>query len=165
MSTPAQRITDYLLADHHVIEELLGRARGETFELAAFTEMRRHLLRHIAIEEKVLFPAVLARDPGALPEGRQLKIEHAALASLLVPTPDLALAAEVATILAVHDEREESAGGVYERCEAALGDASFDLVERARAVPAVRASAYLDRPGLRRTAKEALEAAARVREP
>lgn len=160
-----ERITEYLLADHRAIEELLTRARGSAFDLDAFTEMRKRLLRHIAVEEKVLFPAVLARDPGALPDAKQLKIEHAALGTLLVPVPDLALAGEIATILAVHDDREECAGGVYERCERALGDASFELTERARAVPPVRASAYLDRAGLRRTASEALAAASRARTP
>jgi len=158
-----ERITDYLLEDHRAIEALLARARGGTFDLEAFTEMRKRLLRHIGVEEKVLFPAVLARDPGALPDAKQLKIEHAALGSLLVPTPDLALATEIATILAVHDEREETPGGVYERCERALGETSFELAVRARAVPPVRASAYLDRPGLRRTASEALAAATRAR--
>jgi hypothetical protein len=159
-----ERITEYLLADHRAIEELLARSRANGFALDAFSEMRKRLLRHIAVEEKVLFPAVRARDPGALPDAGQIKIEHAALCSLLVPTPDLALANEVAMLLDQHDAREESAGGVYERCERALGDASFELVSLARAVPPVRASAYLDRPGLRRTAREALEAATRVRD-
>lgn len=158
-----ERITDYLLEDHRAIEALLARATGTAFDLDAFTEMRKRLLRHIAVEEKVLFPAVLARAPDALPDAKQLKIEHAAIGSLLVPTPDLALATEIATILAVHDDREESAGGVYERCERALGDTSSEVLARARAVPPVRASAYLDRPGLRRTASEALAAASRAR--
>jgi len=160
-----ERITEYLRADHHVIEDWLAQSRAHGFALDAFTQMRRVLLRHIAVEEKVLFPAVRARDPGALIDARQIKIEHAALSSLLVPIPDLALAAEVATLLAEHDAREECAGGIYERCELVLGDASFDLASRARGVPAVRASAYLDRPNLRRTAREALEAAARARAP
>jgi len=158
-----ERITDYLLADHREIEAWLARARGDELALEAFTEMRKRLLRHIAIEEKVLFPAVRARDPAALPDARQIKIEHAALGSLLVPTPDLALAAEIAALLAVHDEREESPGGVYARCEAAVAEISAELAVRARAFPEVRASAYLDRPGQRRTAREALEAASRTR--
>jgi len=156
-----ERITEYLTTDHREIEALMERALGPEFDVEAFTAMRLGLLRHIAIEEKVLFPAARARDPGALPDARQLKIDHAAIATLLVPIPDRALAQEIVSILDGHSAREEMAGGVYERCEAALGEASFDLAIRARAFPAVRASAYLDRPGLRRTAREALEAAAR----
>ena len=84
-----ERITEYLLADHRAIEDCLARSRAHGFALDAFTEMRKRLLRHIAVEEKVLFPAVRARDPGALPDARQIEIEHAALSSLLVPLPDL----------------------------------------------------------------------------
>ena len=158
-----ERITEYLLADHREIEAGLSRARAGAFDLDAFTAMRRRLLRHIAVEEKILFPAVRAADPAALFDARELKLEHAAIGSLLVPVPDLALAGEIAGLLARHDEREESAGGVYARCEAAIGEASFELAERARAFPEVRASADLDRPGLRRTAREALDAATRSR--
>ena len=158
-----ERITDYLLADHREIEAALARARAGAFDLDAFTAMRRRLLRHIAVEEKILFPAVRAAEPAALFDAREIKIEHAAIGSLLVPVPDLALAGEIAELLARHDEREESPAGVYARCEAALGGASFELAGRAHAFPEVRASAYLDRPGLRRTAREALAAAARPR--
>ena len=46
------------------------------------------MLRHIAMEEKILLPeARRLRDDVALPIAKQLRADHAALALLLVPTP------------------------------------------------------------------------------
>ena len=69
----------------------------------------------------MLFPAV-NRIAGSLPDGAlQLRIEHGALTSLLVPTPDPALVAEIASLLEGHDASEESV--VYAACEQVLGEA------------------------------------------
>lgn len=120
---PMQRITEYLTADHARLHALLERAcAGASLDLEAFEGFRAGLLRHIGIEEKVLFPAVRAARGEPLASARALRVEHGAIASLLVPTPDLALARELAGLLARHDATEEDAGGVYEQCERALGE-------------------------------------------
>ena len=109
-------IINYLVADHARLHTLLDRAM-ETPDLdpEAFADFRRGLLRHIAIEEKVLLPAVReARGGAPLDRAHALRIDHAALTSLLVPTPDLALCREILALLSEHDAKEEGRDGVYE---------------------------------------------------
>ena len=120
-----RRITDYLLADHARLSALLAAATsGPVFDAASFAEFRAGLLRHIAIEEKVLFPAARrARGGEPLSRAHALRIDHAALTSLMVPTPDAALCGEIASILHPHDDVEEGEGGVYAECEALLSEA------------------------------------------
>jgi hypothetical protein len=160
-----QRVTEYLISDHARLHELLERARsGSALERGAFAAFRAGLLRHIGIEEKLLFPAVrnaLAGVPlaGAL----ELRVDHAAIASLLVPTPDLALATELADLLARHDGAEECPEGVYEQCEQILGEErSRALAEQARATGEVPVAAHYDGPTVHRTAAAALAAARRT---
>lgn len=156
------RITEYLLADHARLHRLLAQAAGEPFDTEAFEQFRGGLLRHIGIEEKLLFPEIRRRLGQPLDEARRLRIEHGALTSLLVPTPDAALAAEIEGLLTRHDAREEGAEGVYARCEAILGDeASAALAARARDTPAVPMARHFDGRGVHRTAKSALDSAER----
>src|SRR5690606_1000117 len=110
-----ERITEYLLRDHQRLRALLERARAaDPLDEEAFAAFRAGLLRHIAIEEKLLWPAARrARGDRPLEQARALRIEHAALGSLLVPTPDAALCDEIRSLLGAHDAREEGEGGVY----------------------------------------------------
>lgn len=166
------RITDYLTADHARLHALLARAASlATLDLQAYAEFRSGLLRHIGIEEKLLLSAVKRLPPPmvlSFEELHTLRVEHAALTSLLVPTPDLALLAEIGQLLAEHDAREEGAPGVpglYARCEAALGAASAALAERARSFPEVRVAPNYDGAGVMRTAHDALTSARRLSRP
>jgi hypothetical protein len=166
------RITDYLTADHARLEALLARAASlATLDLEAYAEFRSGLLRHIGIEEKLLLSAVKKLPPPvalSVDELHTLRVEHAALTSLLVATPDLALLAEIREILQRHDAREEGEAGVpglYARCEDALGAASAELAERARAFPAVRVAPHYDGAGAMRTAHDALTSARRLSRP
>ncbi len=164
----AKRITDYLVEDHRRLQALLERAMsGVPFDEAAFAAFRRGLLRHIKIEEKLLFPAARwAHDGAPLARARELREEHAAIGSLLVPPPDAALCREIASILAPHDEKEEGPAGVYAECESRLSaEESADLAVRAASYPEVRVAQHLDWPQVYRTAEAALAAARRTREP
>jgi hypothetical protein len=156
------RVTAYLTEDHARLHVLLDRAvAAEPFDTVAFEQFRGGLLRHIGIEEKVMLPAVRRRLGQPLDEARQLRIEHGALTSLLVPTPDAALVAEISGLLGRHDAREEGADGVYARCEAILDDESFELAERARQFPAVPTTRHFDGQGVHRTAASALASSER----
>jgi hypothetical protein len=162
------RITDYLVADHTRLHALLSDAtRTERFDAEAFAAFRRGLLRHIAIEEKLLFPAVKrARDGEPLSRAYELRVDHAALTSLLVPTPDAALCAEIASLLVPHDEKEEGPSGVYAECETYLTPAvSEALAAEAAAFPEVRVAPHFDGPGAHRTAKDALGSARLLKRP
>jgi hemerythrin-like domain-containing protein len=161
-------ICQYLIADHARLHELLTRARsGSQLDHAAFAAFRAGLLRHIGIEEKILFPAVREALGGvSLQSALELRVEHGAIASLLVPTPDLELARELAALLAAHDATEDEPEGVYEQCETILGETrSRALTERARNAPEVPVAAHYDGPTVHRTAASALNAARRATTP
>ncbi len=150
-----------LLADDHArLDALLGQAVGDgaEVELDAFGAFRAGLLRHIALEEKLLIPAATAARGGEpLPFARRLRVDHGALAALLVPTPLASTAGEIRKILVPHNELEEGPGGLYETCDALLPAAEKEaLLTRMRAYPPVRVARYHDGPRVCRTAEEAL---------
>ena len=162
------RITDFLIADHRRLDVLLTRASaGPVFDAVAFETFRAGLLRHIAIEEKLLLPAARrARGGQPLARAHALRIDHGAISSLLVPTPDHALCAELASIIATHDTIEEGPDGVYAECEALLGlDASAELGASARVFPEIKVARHFDGEGVVRTAELALLSARRIVAP
>lgn len=160
----ADSISRFLAADHARLEALLARATADpsTIELEAFDAFRAGLLRHIALEEKILLPAVTALRGGEpLPVARRLRVDHGALAALLVPTPTPAIAAEILKILRPHNELEEGPEELYATCDLALQPTErVALLERMRAYPPVRVARYRDGPRVCRTAEEALRISA-----
>lgn len=146
-------------ADHERLDALLERslADAERFDVQAFEELRAGLLRHIGIEERILLADARRRRGGdPLPEAKMLRVEHGALASLLVPTPDHALVAEIRTLLHSHDAREEGPEGLYETCERLAGKEAAELADRVRKAPAVPLATHVDGLGAKRTAAGAL---------
>ena len=158
------RLTAWFAADHARLDALLRRSVADpaAFDLEAFEAFRRGLLKHIALEEKFLLPAVrTARGGEPLPVARRLRVDHGAIASLLVPSPDAALVAELRSILEPHNAVEEEAGGLYQACDELLGPEAGPLLERIRAYPDVKVSPHRDVPSVYRTAEEALRASAK----
>jgi hypothetical protein len=140
-------LASYLAADHARLDALLRTSVADGFDADSFEQFRAGLLRHIGIEEKLLPPLpAIARS------------EHAALVSLLVPTPDAALAGEIARLLATHNAREEGPDGIY----AAL-PSDDALLARAQATPPPPLARHFDGLGTVRTAAEALERARKRR--
>lgn len=161
-------ITGYLRSDHARLHGLLKRAMSlPHLDKEAFAAFRRGLLRHIAIEEKMLLPAVRKARGGRVLDGaHELRIDHAALTSLLVPTPDRKLCREILSLISVHDEKEEGAGGTYDECERWLDDHELiALAEQAQAFPEVRVARHFDGHNVHRTAEGALTSARRMRAP
>jgi hemerythrin-like domain-containing protein len=161
-AVPPGPIVRTLAADHLVLDALLSGALAPAGDLdrRAYDDFREGLLRHIAIEEKILLAAARdARGGEELPEARQLHVEHGALAALLVPTPTRELALEIRKILGPHNALEEE-GGVYERCEALLAERGEDVLRRIRQYPGVKVAQYNDGPRVVRTAEEALRLSA-----
>ncbi len=153
-----------LTAEHARLEALLSRATRDPsgFDHEAFEAFRAGLLRHIAVEEKILLPDAKRRRGGLpLPLAAQLRVDHGALASLLVPTPDAALVGEIQQILRAHDVLEEEPGGLYDQCEELAGDEVDGLLARVREAPAVPVARHFDGHGVHRSAAEALEASLR----
>jgi hypothetical protein len=155
----------WLSRDHAEIDTLLRAALdAEPFDVATFEQFRERLLRHIGIEERLLFPAAKRANGGQLPAGAsQLRIDHAALTSLLVPTPDRALACEIANLLTQHNELEERLGGVYDRCMVLLDEPTTEeLLYAAAGRKPVPTTKHFDGPGTVRTAAAALQKARRA---
>lgn len=148
--------------DHRRLEALLEAAMAPdgSVEEESYKGFRAGLLRHIGIEEKILFAKVREKLGEPLPSFRQLRIEHGAIASLLVPTPDHALLRELGGLLAIHDEREEGEEGAYAQCVAVLGDDPA-ILEEIRAFPTPKVNKHYDGPLVYRTAEAALEASAK----
>lgn len=158
-STPGP-INQLLCSDHARLEGLLERAVGDPHALdaAAFAAFRAGLLRHIAMEEKVLLPEVKLRSGKPFSRARQLRADHAALAVLMVPPPTHALVAQVRAVLAEHNPLEEGPSGLYALCEQLAGDACEVLVERLRATPEVPLAPHLERASVYEHIEELLAA-------
>jgi hypothetical protein len=157
-------VTEHLAADHARLDALLARSIESpgAVDLDAFGEFRAGLLRHIALEEKILFPAVReARGGEPHPHWVRLRIDHGALTSLLVPPPTPELVAEIRSILEPHNALEEGPGALYESCDDLLGARAATVLEQMRAYPPVKVAAYRDGPRVLRRAEDALRASAK----
>jgi hypothetical protein len=158
-SAEERAITRYLTADHARLAALLARADAgpDGIDTAAYDAFRRGLLRHIGMEEKILLPAAQrARGGAPLPAAARLRLDHGALAALLVPPPTRAILAAIRTILADHDRVEEGPDGVYDACErATVGDGAA-LLARLQAAPDVPVAVNVDAARVLDAARRAL---------
>lgn len=155
-------IGDFLTKDHRRLEALLDAAlaRPDAPDLATYAAFRAGLLRHIGIEEKVLLPAAQAANDGEpLEVSTRLRLDHGAIAALLVPTPTAAIVATLRHILARHDVVEEAVGGLYATCDALLAERAAALVAEMEAYPEVRVSPHNDAPVVMPAVERALERA------
>ena len=158
---PIQR---FLEADHARLDALLaGALAAPQADGAAYLAFREGLLRHIAMEEKVLLPEARRRQGRAsLPGGDQLRADHRALAALLVPPPSAALLETVGAVLAEHNPLEEGPGALYAFCEQLAGDEADAVLARLEAVPPVKVSPHRDGPQIRAHLNRLLAARAAV---
>ncbi|HEY5951401.1 MAG TPA: hemerythrin domain-containing protein [Kofleriaceae bacterium] len=140
-------IHQYLSQDHARLDALLAQAIADPHRIddAAYNEFRAGLLRHIAMEEKVLFTDARVRNDAAVAHVIEiLHADHAAIASLLVPSPTHALIATLQSVLHEHNPLEELPGGFYEQCDHAAGDSVSTVIARMQAIAPVRASKHVD---------------------
>src|SRR5262245_50448318 len=103
-------ISGYLEQDHRQIEEMLRHATrsSDRIDPELYAVFRGALLRHIGMEEKILFPAIRNATGGnSLPGVEQLHLDHGALAALLVPTPTESILNAIHAILHRHNAIEE----------------------------------------------------------
>jgi hypothetical protein len=161
-------IRRFLADDHDRLDKFLSSAlkpSGEV-DLASYAEFRAGLLRHIGIEEKILFPASQRANGGIpFPTVARLHRDHGALALLLVPTPAADIVAEVRSILDAHNDIEEGPDGVYAACDRLLGSELQAVLEQLKAYPPVKVAPHFDGPGIVRRAEDALRAVSRERTP
>jgi len=149
----------FLAEDHARLDGLLQRSMTEagTINGAAYAEFRAGLLTHISMEEKILLPAAQqARGGEPLAMAAKLRLDHGALAALLVPTPTQAIITALRAILRTHNVVEEGPGGVYECCERLAGVEVEALLAQLHAAPAVPVAPYSDGPQVMDVVRRAL---------
>jgi len=140
-------VRDELTRDHERLDALLATMIGAdgAIDRAKYDAFRRGLLRHIGIEERILFP-LIGRDTSLV---RQLHRDHAALSALLVPPPSIVEIEQIRGILAEHNPLEEGDGGLYAR----IAD---DVVDQVRAFPEVPLAPNADSEIVRRSIEQLL---------
>lgn len=157
--SPQGALRELLLAQHGQLDELLMRAAGARDQLRndTYNRFREALLSHIRVEEKILLPmAQRKRDGVPLPLAARLRLDHGALAALLMlpPTPQTFHA--LRTILDVHDPLEEMEDGVYAQCERLAGAEIDELRMRIANAPRIPVSSWVDSPKIVAAARRVL---------
>lgn len=130
----------FFTEDHHRIETLLNKATPATGEinLEYYLLFRAALLRHIKMEETILFPAVKKVSADTMQHTiAKFRTEHGALTSLMVPTPTLTLIKVVKQVLQQHDFEEEKPGGLYDVCEALTKNETENLLQLLKQTPEI----------------------------
>ena len=155
-------LTGFLVEDHRRLDGLLQAAVAHpgTVDDHAYAQFRAGLLRHIGMEEKILLPAAQRLRGGEpLSLAAKLRLDHGALASLLMPTPAAAILATIQGILVDHNVLEEGVAGLYETCDALAGSEGAPILAALRAAPDVAVMPYNDSPAVMNAVRRALERA------
>ena len=142
------RLHTFLAADHQQLDTLLAMATaGPTIDLQAYARFRAGLLKHIGMEEKILLPAVQQLNDGQpLPIAAKLRLDHGAIAALLVPSPTRGIIGLLRRILSAHNLIEEAPNGLYVTCDRLAGNDWEPLLERLQRAPEVPVAAHADSP-------------------
>ncbi len=155
-------VTRFLAEDHRLLEQLLQTAIASADHVAqgAYDHFRAGLLRHIGMEEKILLPAA-QRWNGEKPLSiaAKLRLDHGALAALLMPTPTTLIVTTLCRVLEQHNLAEESPDGWYEICDRLAGAEAEQLVTRLRATPKVAVLPHSDTAAVLSAVHGALERA------
>lgn len=131
---------NFFTTDHRRIEEFLDKAVSNIIEinLEYYHLFRGGLLRHIKMEEKILFPAAIKANKEMIPEIiPKLRLEHGALTALMVPPPTSSLIKVIRYVLEKHDLAEEQPGGLYEICEDLTQGQTIELLKQLSETPEV----------------------------
>ena len=158
-SIMAGNIHRYLADDHRRLDGLLDRATAdpENIDATAYAQFRAGLLKHIGMEEKVLFPAAQKRSGGEpLAVAPRLRLDHGALVALLVPPPTAPLVAAIRGILKLHNPIEENPGGLYDQCEEIVGSDVDEVLSRLQKFPEVKVLPHVDNAFVIAAARRAL---------
>ena len=112
------------------------------------------------MEEKILLPAAQRLRGGEpLLIASMLRLDHGALATLLIPTPTAAVIATIRGILEEHNILEEGPEGLYEICDKLAGSEAVQLLAKLQAAPEVTVLPHSDTPTVMNTVHRTLERA------
>jgi hypothetical protein len=155
-------ITGFLVKDHGRLESLLQTAviQAGAVDQGTYDQFRAGLLRHIGMEEKVLLPAAQRLQGGEpLPIAAKLRLDHGAIASLLMPPPTAAVIATIRAVLKVHNTIEEGPGGLYETCDELASAEAAQLLAKLQTAPELAVLPCSDSPVVMPAVQRALERA------
>lgn len=155
-------LEQFLAEDHRRLDVLLQSAVAESGQVnhQAYDQFRAGLLRHIGMEEKILFPVAQRwRGGDPLPMAAKLRLDHGALATLLMPTPTPTILATIRRLLTDHNALEEGPGGVYDLCDQRAGFEAESLLTALRAAPPVAVMPHSDSAAVMTTLRRTLERA------
>jgi hypothetical protein len=148
--------------DHRRIEELLDKAIEDvdSIQMDYYHRFRTGLLKHIKMEEKILFAAALKANGGTpLPLAAKLRLDHGALTSLMVVPPGPQVIKVLRHVLEQHDVLEEQPGGMYDMCEQLTDGETKELLEQLEKVTEVPVQSFNNADYALGAAKRALQRA------
>jgi hypothetical protein len=133
-------IYHFFTDDHRRIDDLLDKATENPGNLQSdyYHQFRTGLLKHIKMEEKILFPAAQKANGNVpLPLAAKLRLDHGALTSLMVVLPSPEVIQVLRFVLDKHDLLEEEPGGMYDVCEKLTEGETNDLIQELEKVDEV----------------------------
>ncbi|MEO6903832.1 MAG: hemerythrin domain-containing protein [Bacteroidia bacterium] len=119
--------------DHQRIEKLFNKAieQPDRIEMNYYNQFRAQLLKHIKMEEKILFPAARKANQSVMQEILpQYRLEHGAITALMVPPPTPSLIKVIIYILKKHNIAEEAMEGLYDTCEELTKGQTQELLQQ-----------------------------------
>lgn len=148
--------------DHRRIETFLEKATEDPVNVQAglYHQFRTGLLRHIKMEEKILFPAAQKANGGVpLPLQSRLRLEHGALTALMVVPPTPEVITVIWHVMKKHDQVEEEPGGMYDVCEKLASNETEALLEQLNNAPDVPVHPHNEAAYALESAKRSLQRA------
>ena len=139
----------YLSGDHDRLDALLRSAVATpgVIEMEPYAGFRKGLLRHIAMEEKIVVPEIARLQGGMQPAiAERIRLDHGALVALLVPPPSASIVATIRSILQVHNALEEREGGLYQLLEHLVGSDADMVLQKLESFPEVPVLPHKERP-------------------
>lgn len=143
--------TAYFEAEHEELGRLLQqslRKKGDV-DLTWFDAFRRRLLQRIAVEERVLFPALEARLGRRLLYRSGLTKDHRGLVAICAPTPHAEWVDGLWEQLEFHHAIEMGAEGFCVQCDDVLADQAALVLARAATLPTVIVAPFEEGHGVR----------------
>jgi len=128
-----KRLYQFFADDHHRIDKLLNKAteHPDEVDMNYYLQFRTQLLRHIKMEEKILFKEAKKANIVIMQELLpQYRLEHGALTALMVPPPTLSLIKVIRYILKKHNIKEEGLEGLYDVCETLVQGQTQELLNQ-----------------------------------
>ncbi|MFI5201825.1 MAG: hemerythrin domain-containing protein [Candidatus Kapaibacterium sp.] len=153
-------ISEFLQHDHERLDALLERFSNDLTDREAYLEFRSGMLKHIRFEETVLFKAAQRVNNGiAIELAAKLRLDHGAIAALLVPSPTPKIIQALQTVLRTHNALEEGQEGVYAECDVLLEADAGRIIEEFQNMKPVPMAKNTDIPLAMESAGRALERA------